>query len=237
MYVSRPDDLPETSERGSSGLESSEHTGIETMKKTKSAFTLVELMIVVALIALVASIAIPNFFEARKRAQETKVIGWMNLFPAAQEQFKNRFQVYVGGSVYEGNGSAKDIALGDEELIAVNVLNSPTGNFEPLATLSTPVPYYGYNFSIQAGGDRTPAGPFVDPVSGYVYQTYTNTPPTDPAVDTADTWFAYAYPTINRTVGDGVYFIDGSGLIRFEPDNPVGDGEVAGPGSQPLGSR
>lgn len=206
------------------------------MKKRTSGFTLVELMIVVALIALVASIAIPNFFEARKRAQETKVLGWMNLFPAAQEQFKNRFLVYAGGSTYEGNPTAKDITLGDEELVAVDVLNSPTGTFEPLASLSTPVPYYGYNFTIQAGGSRDLSSTFSDPVSGYQYGVYVNTDPATSGIDVASTWFAYAYAN-NRAVGDGVYFVDSSGQIRFEPDNPVGNGDVAGPGSQPLGSR
>ena len=37
-------------------------------------FTLVEIMIVVAIIALLASIAVPNFMRARKRSQATRIL-------------------------------------------------------------------------------------------------------------------------------------------------------------------
>ena len=37
-------------------------------------FTLVEIMIVVAIIALLASIAVPNFLRSRKRSQATHVL-------------------------------------------------------------------------------------------------------------------------------------------------------------------
>lgn len=37
-------------------------------------FTLVEIMIVVAIIALLASIAVPGFLRARKRAQATRIL-------------------------------------------------------------------------------------------------------------------------------------------------------------------
>jgi prepilin-type N-terminal cleavage/methylation domain-containing protein len=45
------------------------------MKSLRShqAFTLVEIMIVVAIIALLAAIAVPNFMRARKRAQATRI--------------------------------------------------------------------------------------------------------------------------------------------------------------------
>ena len=40
------------------------------MKKMKQGFTLVEIMIVVAIIAILAAIAIPNFVKYRKESQE-----------------------------------------------------------------------------------------------------------------------------------------------------------------------
>ncbi len=50
-------------------------------------FTLVEIMIVVAIIALLASIAVPGFLRARKRAQASRVINDLRLIDAAVDQY------------------------------------------------------------------------------------------------------------------------------------------------------
>lgn len=60
------------------------------MKKltTKRAgFTLVEIMIVVAIIALLAAIAVPGFLRARKRSQASKIINDLRLVDAAVDQY------------------------------------------------------------------------------------------------------------------------------------------------------
>jgi prepilin-type N-terminal cleavage/methylation domain-containing protein len=50
----------------------------------RSAFTLVEIMIVVAIIGLLASIAIPNFVKARKLAQMRTCIGNLKAMEGAK---------------------------------------------------------------------------------------------------------------------------------------------------------
>src|SRR3954464_6985944 len=50
-------------------------------------FTLVEIMIVVAIIALLAAIAVPGFLRARKRAQATKIINDLRLIDSAIDQY------------------------------------------------------------------------------------------------------------------------------------------------------
>ncbi len=50
-------------------------------------FTLVEIMIVVAIIALLASIAVPNFLRARKRSQATRILEDLRLLDAAADQY------------------------------------------------------------------------------------------------------------------------------------------------------
>ena len=55
--------------------------------KTRAGFTLVEIMIVVAIIALLAAIAVPGFLRARKRSQASKIINDLRLIDAAVDQY------------------------------------------------------------------------------------------------------------------------------------------------------
>jgi prepilin-type N-terminal cleavage/methylation domain-containing protein len=53
----------------------------------QSAFTLVEIMIVVAIIALLAAIAVPGFLRARKRSQASRIINDLRLIDSAVDQY------------------------------------------------------------------------------------------------------------------------------------------------------
>ena len=57
-----------------------------TSKKTRG-FTLVEIMIVVAIIALLASIAVPGFLRARKRSQASRILNDLRLIDSALDQY------------------------------------------------------------------------------------------------------------------------------------------------------
>jgi prepilin-type N-terminal cleavage/methylation domain-containing protein len=50
-------------------------------------FTLVEIMIVVAIIALLAAIAVPNFLRSRKRSQATQVLSDLRIIDSAIDQY------------------------------------------------------------------------------------------------------------------------------------------------------
>jgi prepilin-type N-terminal cleavage/methylation domain-containing protein len=53
----------------------------------RAAFTLVEIMIVVAIIALLAAIAVPGFLRARKRSQAAKVLNDLRMIDSAVDQY------------------------------------------------------------------------------------------------------------------------------------------------------
>ena len=53
----------------------------------RAGFTLVEIMIVVAIIALLAAIAVPGFLRARKRSQATRILNDLRLIDAAMDQY------------------------------------------------------------------------------------------------------------------------------------------------------
>jgi prepilin-type N-terminal cleavage/methylation domain-containing protein len=54
---------------------------------SRSGFTLVEIMIVVAIIALLAAIAVPSFLRARKRSQATATLETLRMVDAAKDQY------------------------------------------------------------------------------------------------------------------------------------------------------
>ena len=60
---------------------------LSQLSKNHGGFTLVEIMIVVAIIALLASVAVPSFLRARKRSQATAVKNDLRLVDAAVDQY------------------------------------------------------------------------------------------------------------------------------------------------------
>ena len=60
---------------------------LKRLQTKRAAFTLVEIMIVVAIIALLAAIAVPGFLRARKRSQASKILNDLRMIDGAVDQY------------------------------------------------------------------------------------------------------------------------------------------------------
>ncbi|MEM7165915.1 MAG: prepilin-type N-terminal cleavage/methylation domain-containing protein [Planctomycetota bacterium] len=120
----------------------------------KSGFTLIELMIVVAVIAIIAAISIPYIVGARMSSNEASAINSLRTLTTANNQYRTRFNEYAG-------------AISDLE--ATNYIDASLGTppYEKAGysfTYSVPVPLAQWEceaipLSVGSSGDR---GFFVD---------------------------------------------------------------------------
>ncbi len=83
------------------------------MKNPENGFTLLELMIVVAVIAIIAGMAIPNLITSMNGGREAAAIGSMRTLSTAAEQYRLRQGVYPTDLT---DLAAVDPALVDSEL-------------------------------------------------------------------------------------------------------------------------
>ena len=60
---------------------------LQNIRKSRGGFTLVEIMIVVAIIALLAAIAVPGFLRSRKRSQATAILNDARIIDGAIDQY------------------------------------------------------------------------------------------------------------------------------------------------------
>ncbi len=107
-------------------------------------FTLVEIMIVVAIIALLAAIAIPNVLRGRATANESAAIGSMRALISSLEMYRSVNNVYPTAATWDAQMYGADCAAA-----------------------TAPAPDYGPpSFCLALTGAAT------DVVQGYIY-TYT----------------------------------------------------------------
>ena len=72
---------------------------LRKLNKKHTGFTLVEIMIVVAIIALLAAIAVPGFLRARKRSQAAKMLNDLRMIDAACDQYAIETNRTTGNTV------------------------------------------------------------------------------------------------------------------------------------------
>jgi prepilin-type N-terminal cleavage/methylation domain-containing protein len=170
------------------------HDKETTMKRSERGFTLVEIMIVVAIIALLAAIAIPNVLRGRATANESAAIGNLRALVSSVEMFRSVQQTYPATNTF--NRLYQDAAAG--------------GAAPDCALATLPNPDYGppsFCSALTGVAGVPPAG---SDVQGYRY-TYVG------AAAPAQTYDVVAVPINVGTTGTRGFCVDHGGTPRHCP--------------------
>lgn len=127
--------------------------------KSQSGFTLVEIMIVVAIIALLAAIAVPGFLRARKRSQASRILNDLRMIDSAVDQYAIETNRKTGDIV----GVADWTNYVKKNSLLYNNANSILGTAYGTQTVDTipqvPTADYATLSDVAATGFWSPYGP------------------------------------------------------------------------------
>jgi prepilin-type N-terminal cleavage/methylation domain-containing protein len=189
--------------------------------RRSAGFTLIELMIVVAIIAIIAAIAIPNLLSARLNANETAAVATLRNITSAQAQFQASAHADLDN---DGTGEFGVFA----ELSAGTVVRTTTTTINP-SVLS------GAFKNVNVSGEVTR--------SGYIFQMFLpdgsgdgvpedNNGGMTGALDNdlaETTWCCYAWPANYNNSGNRSFFVNQSGdVTTVDSSDYTGGGDAGG---------
>ncbi|MGB7590451.1 MAG: prepilin-type N-terminal cleavage/methylation domain-containing protein [Terriglobia bacterium] len=154
------------------------------MRKSSRGFSLIELLIVVAIILIIAAIAIPNLLRSRIAANQASAVGSLRTLNTAEVTYSVTYNTgYTATLGYLG----------------------PNGTANPVATAA------GLIDSVLAGSAAGTATATTSSKSGY---TFLYTPGATDTTGRYNTYSITATPITVGTTGTSYYYTDQSGVIR-----------------------
>lgn len=128
----------------------------------KKAFTLIELLIVVAIIAILAAIAVPNFLEAQMRAKVARVQSDMRTYSTAIGTYQidhSSYPLWYSNEAARTEGKPTGVTQNINNAIAV--ANNMTGAEQ---TRANQVPTFAFKNAVGTGATATPPISLTTPV-------------------------------------------------------------------------
>jgi prepilin-type N-terminal cleavage/methylation domain-containing protein len=177
----------------------------------RNGFTLIELMIVVSIIAALATIAAPNLLSARLNANETAAVATLRNVSSAQAQFQASARCDVD------NDGAGEFGLFREMSGGYGVRITAAAGV--IGRVMDPPVLSGAFRALNAGGEASRSGYFfhmVLPGTGGIGVTETATGTLGDVLDTTlceTTWCCYAWPSSYSKTGNRSFFVSQAGDI------------------------